>query len=117
MRAEKYYPVKFQNPAVDGGHDRFMVVAYTEGYPLKQALISYKHGYPHLILDENQQSKPFDTKMEAEAECRRLGDLANQDNPERVNADQVFPPGEANRFLETGKPGATPPDGTLELPG
>ena len=112
-RAPNFYVVKFRNPKVDQ-HDHFMVmmVPFHPQLSLKKALEMYKTGFPQLEIDVNQTSKAYNNKPEAEAEAVRLGDVIQALNPDRVPATELYPPGEANRILEEGKPGATPPPGT-----
>jgi hypothetical protein len=111
-RAPNFFVVKFRNPAVDT-HDHFMVMMVPSQITLERAITSYKIGYPHLELDPKQESKTFASKLDAQAEANRLGDIAQSLNPDRISAADQFPEGEANRMLEVGKPGATPLPGTL----
>lgn len=114
-RPDNFYAVRFRTPAADGGHEHFMVIQYDAASPLKNALNSYKHGFPQIELDVDQKAPVFGSKLEAEAECRRLGAEASQANPERVGAEAQFAPGEANRILHAG--GTPPTEGSMEMPG
>ena len=114
-RAPNFYVAKFRNPKVDQ-HDHFMVMMVPAELSLKAALDMYATGLPHLELDTNQSAKPFPTRWEADAEAKRLGDMIQALNPDRVPATDQYPPGEANRILEEGKPGATPAPGNPNVP-
>lgn len=105
-REDRFYVLKFKNPVADGGSDHFMVMQLDADAPLKKYLELMKVGRPQLNIDVEQQAPHFSSKHEAEVEARRLGDVAQQANPDRVGAETQFPAGEANRIVEVGNPGA-----------
>jgi hypothetical protein len=112
-QGDVFYVVNFQNPEADGSHEHFMVIQLHPAQPLRKYLDMYKVSYPQLILDIDQEAKPYTNPAEARAEALRRGDVANQANPNRVGAEHQFAPGETNRILEVGKPGPSDMPGVL----
>lgn len=104
-RGDNFYVIDFVNPEADG-HVHYMVYQLDADSSLKKSLGHYKLGHPHIIVDQEKKYPFYSNKFEAEAEARRLGAIAQAASPDRVPADEQFPPGEVNRILEIGKPGA-----------
>lgn len=103
-REDHFYVIRFKNPTADGGSEHFAVMQLDADASLKKYLGLMKIGRSQLEIDVEQQAPHFPSKAEAEAEARRLGDIASQANPDRVGAEAQFPPGEANRIVEVGSP-------------
>lgn len=105
MTPDVFYVIDYVNPAADG-QVHFAVAMLDGDASLKKALGHWQLGHPHLQIDVEKKYPRFATKPEAEAHARELGAQTQAANPGRVPAEEQFPPGEANRHLEIGKPGA-----------
>lgn len=109
-RGDRFYVINFRTPDADGGgSEHYEVMQLDAAEPIGKYLRLKKIGYPQLDMDVDQKAPAYDTQGEAIAEARRLGDIAQQANPDRIGAETVYPAGEANRILEVGRPGSSPP--------
>lgn len=111
-RGENYYVIKFQNELIDN-HDHFMVMGLDSDAKPRKYLEQMQLHNPNIKIDlrkdlddaEFKKSLPtFGTKMEADAEAKRLSEIADQANPDRIGLDKVYPEGETNRALHVGAP-------------
>jgi hypothetical protein len=113
-QGEVYYVIEFRNPTVDD-HVHYLTMGFTPDpkRSLEDHLRILLTGRPQIQVDieKAKASKPFNNKIEADAEGARLGQVASEANPDRIDATAQFPDA-PNLALEVGnnveQPALTP---------
>ena len=108
MAQEYHYVITYKIPAVDDS-PHYLVMIPPSGKELPPFLASFAGSHPGMILDTAEECPRFDTMAEAEAHARALGDIANLQNPDRIDAAIAYDV--PNRQLEYAKKIAVAPAG------
>lgn len=99
---ELFYVIRYRQPDLDGS-DHFMVFQPPENR-VKTHLQIWLTAHAHITIDLGEKHKSFVSYDEAVKECKRLGAVASEANPDRIGAETVDPDQSPTNTLDIGKP-------------
>lgn len=103
-RPDIFYVFEWRNEALDSHPHYAWLKVDGDDTPVRHLQYLLTHN-ENLKIDLKQKLVAYATQADAEKEAKRLGDVADAADPDRVGADRMFAPGEANRALSVGMQG------------